>query len=77
VFDTYTALMAPAKTPPEAVAFLEKQALAVLAKPDLRKKLTEAGFEVTAKNGKGHMARVQKEVPMFKQIIADAGIKLS
>ena len=77
VFDTYTALMAPAKTPPEAVAFLEKQALALLAKPDLKKKLTEAGFEVTAKTGKGHMARVQKEVPMFKQIIADAGIKLS
>jgi tripartite-type tricarboxylate transporter receptor subunit TctC len=77
VFDTYTALMAPAKTPPEAVAYLEKQALALLAKPDLKKKLTEAGFEVTAKNGKGHMARVQKEVPMFKQIIADAGIKLT
>jgi tripartite-type tricarboxylate transporter receptor subunit TctC len=77
VFDTYTALMAPAKTPPESVAWLEKQALALLAKPDLRKKLTEAGFEVTAKTGKGHMARVQKEVPQFKQIIADAGIKLS
>ena len=77
VFDTYTALMAPAKTPPEAVAFLEKQSLALLAKPELRKKLTDAGFEVTARNGKGHMARVQKEVPMFKKIIADAGIKLS
>jgi len=76
VFDTYTALMAPAKTPPEAVALLEKQVLAVLSKPELRKKLTDAGFDVTARNGEGHMARVQKEVPMFKKIIAEAGIKL-
>jgi tripartite-type tricarboxylate transporter receptor subunit TctC len=76
VFDTYTALMAPAKTPPEFVAFLEKHALAILAKPELRKKLTDAGFDVTARTGKGHMARVTKEVAMFKQIIADAKIKI-
>jgi tripartite-type tricarboxylate transporter receptor subunit TctC len=76
VFDTYTALMAPAKTPPEAIAFLEKTALAALSKPELRKKLTDAGFEVTARNGEAHMARIEKEVPMFKKIIAEAGIKL-
>ncbi len=45
-------------------------------KSELRKKLTDAGFEVTARNGEGHMARIQKEVPMFKKIIAEAGIKL-
>ena len=77
IFETYTALMAPAKTPPEVVVLLEKQALAALAKPDLRRKLTEAGFDVTARNGKGHMARVAKEIPMFKKIIDEAGIKLS
>ena len=76
VFDTYTALMAPAKTPPEYVAFLEKHALAILAKPDTRKKLTEAGFDVTARTGKGHMARVTKEVAMFRQIIVDAKIRI-
>jgi hypothetical protein len=30
---------------------------------------------VTAKTGKGHMERVAKEVPMYKKIIEDAGIK--
>ena len=75
VFDTYTALMAPAKTPPEIVGRLEKIALEVLAKPDLRQKLTQAGFEVTAKDGKGHAERIAKEVPMFRDIIAQAGIK--
>jgi tripartite-type tricarboxylate transporter receptor subunit TctC len=75
VFDTYTALMAPAQTPPEIVHQLEKVALDILNKPAMRQRLTEAGFEVTARDGKGHMARVAKEVPMFRDIIAQAGIK--
>jgi tripartite-type tricarboxylate transporter receptor subunit TctC len=75
VFDTYTALMAPAKTPPEIVGRLEKVALDILSKPDMRQRLTQAGFEVTAKDGKAHMQRLAKEVPMFSDIIAQAGIK--
>jgi len=74
VFETYCALMAPVKTPPEIVAKLEKVALDILAKPDMKQKLTAAGFEVTAKTGKGHMERVAKEVPMYKKIIEDAKI---
>jgi tripartite-type tricarboxylate transporter receptor subunit TctC len=75
VFETYTALMAPAKTPPDIVAQLERVALEVLHRPDMREKLTQAGFEVTAKPGKEHMARVAKEVPIFAEIIAQAGIQ--
>jgi tripartite-type tricarboxylate transporter receptor subunit TctC len=75
VFDTYTALMAPAKTPPENVARLEKIALEVLNKPDMREKLTKSGFEVTALDGKGHAARIAREVPMFRNIIVQANIK--
>ena len=74
VFDTYTALMAPAKTPPEFVAKLESVALDILRKSDIRQKLTESGFEVTAKSGKDHMVRVTKEVAMFRQIIEQAKI---
>ena len=77
VFETYTALVAPAKTPPEVVGKLEKVALDILDRPDMREKLTKSGFQVQAKDGKGHMARVAKEVPMFKEIITQAGIKLS
>jgi tripartite-type tricarboxylate transporter receptor subunit TctC len=67
--------MAPAKTPPEIVSRLEKVALEILNKPDMRQRLTEAGFEVTARDGKGHTQRLAKEVPMFADIIAQAGIK--
>jgi len=75
VFDTYTALMAPAKTPPEIVARLEKETLAILRRPEMRAKLEQSGFDVQAKDGKGHMERVTKEVAMFRDIIEKAGIK--
>ena len=74
VFETYTSLMAPAKTPPEAVIWLESEALKVLQRQELRNKLVEAGFEIQAKDGKTHMARVAREVPMYREIIASAGI---
>ena len=75
VFDTYCAMMAPAKVPHEIVAKLEKVCLDILAKPENKEKLVTAGFEVTAKDGKGHDARIAREIPLFKKIIADAGIK--
>ncbi|HWP25802.1 MAG TPA: tripartite tricarboxylate transporter substrate binding protein [Xanthobacteraceae bacterium] len=74
VFDTYCALVAPAKTPPDIVTKLEKTVLDILAKPDMKKKLTEAGFQITALDGKGHAARIAREVPMYKDIIQKAGI---
>jgi tripartite-type tricarboxylate transporter receptor subunit TctC len=75
VFDTYTALMAPAHTPPEIVSRIETVALEILHRPEMMKNLGEAGFEVTARDGKGHMERVAREVPMFRDIIVQAGIK--
>jgi tripartite-type tricarboxylate transporter receptor subunit TctC len=75
VFETYTALLAPAKTPPDVVARLEKDTLAILHRPDMRAKLSQSGFQVQARDGKGHMARVAKEVPMYREIVAQAGIK--
>jgi tripartite-type tricarboxylate transporter receptor subunit TctC len=75
VFDTYCALMAPAKVPHEIVAKLEKVCLDILAKPENKEKLVTAGFEVTAKTGKGHAERIAREIPLFKKIIQDAGIK--
>lgn len=75
VFDTFCALVAPAKTPPEVVAKLEKVTLEILKRPDMQKKLTDLGFQITALDGKGHAARIAREVPMFKDVIQKAGIK--
>jgi tripartite-type tricarboxylate transporter receptor subunit TctC len=76
VFETYTALLAPAKTPPEIVSRLEKETLAILGRPEMREKLSQSGFQVQARDGTAHMARVAKEVLMYRQIVSQAGIKL-
>ena len=75
VFATDTVLLAPAKTPPDAVKWLEKETLAVLNKPDMKEKLFKAGFLVRPQDGKAAMARVAKEVTIFREVIAQAGIK--
>lgn len=75
VFETYCGLMTQAKVPTEIVARLEKVTLDILNKPDTKKKLVDAGFDVSAKTAKDHAARIAKEVPMYKKVIEDAGIK--
>jgi tripartite-type tricarboxylate transporter receptor subunit TctC len=75
VFDTFCALVAPSKVPAEIVKKLETTVLGIIAKPDMQKKLTDAGFEITALDGQGHAARIAREVPMFKDVIEKAGIK--
>ena len=75
VFATDTVLLAPAKTPPEAVKWLEAETLKVLSTPDMKEKLFKAGFQVRPKGADAAWARVSKEVTMFKQIIEQAGIQ--
>lgn len=75
VLDNYTALSAPAKTPADIVERLEKTTLGILADPAMRQRLLQSGFEVSARNGRAHMERLRKEVPMYAKIIRDAGIK--
>jgi tripartite-type tricarboxylate transporter receptor subunit TctC len=75
VLDTYVALMAPARTPPEIVARLERETLAALARPELRDRLLQSGFAVEARTGKAHAGRIAREVPMFRELIERAGIK--
>jgi len=75
VLENYVGFMAPANTPPEIVARLEKETLAVLNNPDVRAKLVKSGFKVEARTGKDHQARIDREVPMYRDIITQAKIK--
>ncbi len=67
-------LLAPAKTPPDRVKWLETETLKVLSTPDMKDKLYKAGFLVRAKGADAAWARVTKEIVLFKQIIDQAGI---
>lgn len=74
VFATDTVLLAPAKTPPEVVKWLEAETLKVLATPEMKEKLFKAGFLVRPKGGEAAWARVTKEIGIYKAVIDQAGI---
>jgi tripartite-type tricarboxylate transporter receptor subunit TctC len=74
VFATDTVLLAPARTPPEMVAWLEKATLKVLATPEMKEKLYQAGFLVRPKGARDAWARLTKEIEVYKSIIEQAGI---
>jgi tripartite-type tricarboxylate transporter receptor subunit TctC len=67
--------MAPAKTPPEVVKYLETETLKVLGTKDMKDKLYQQGFLVRAKGADAAWTRVTKEIGMFRTIIEQAGIK--
>jgi tripartite-type tricarboxylate transporter receptor subunit TctC len=75
VFATDTVFLAPAKTPPEAVKWVEKETLKVLQTQEMKDKLFKAGFLVRPKGADAAWTRVQKEIGMFKAIIEQAGIQ--
>ena len=76
VSETSQVLLAPAKTPPEITARVAKETLAILNKPDIRDKLVKAGFEVLAEGPEGLARRIAAEVPMWREVVAQTGIKL-
>ena len=67
-------LLAPAKTPPAEVKWLESATLKVLLTPEMKDKLFQAGFLVRPKGADAAWARVTEEITTFKQIIDQAGI---
>jgi tripartite-type tricarboxylate transporter receptor subunit TctC len=75
VFATDMVLLAPAKTPPDMVKWLEAETLKVLQTPAMKDKLFGAGFLVRAKGADAAWARVTKEIDTFKEVIEKAGIK--
>ena len=75
VFATDMVLLAPAKTPPDIVKWLEAETLKVLSTPEMKEKLYKAGFLVRPKGADAAWARVTKEIGMFKAIIEQAGIQ--
>ncbi len=75
VFATDCALLAPSKTPPDVVKWLEEQTLKILSTAEMKDKLYKAGFQVRAKGAAAAWERISKEVDLFKGIIDRAGIK--
>lgn len=75
VLDTFTAMLLPAKTPPEIADRLSKAVLTVLGPPEIRAKLRTVGFEVNAGGSDALKAKIARELPLWRDIAKIAGIK--
>ena len=75
VLDTMVMLAGPARLPPEITARLSNAMQAILERPAIRQSLQRGGFDVVSKPPAALAARISKEVPMWRDIVAVTGLK--
>jgi tripartite-type tricarboxylate transporter receptor subunit TctC len=74
--DTFQAIFAPAGTPKPIVDRLAKEIAAILARPEVRERFQNIGLPVVAEGPDAFRARIAREVPMYKEAIDKAGLKI-
>ncbi|HCQ46103.1 MAG TPA: hypothetical protein DIW53_04570 [Achromobacter sp.] len=73
---SWSGMFAPKGTPDATVKKLTADFKAVLADPDIKKKVTEAGFEIVASNGPELDAYVKSEYDRWSAFIKSSNINL-
>jgi tripartite-type tricarboxylate transporter receptor subunit TctC len=76
VSDTFQGIYAPAGTPQSVIDRLVKELNIILARPDVKEKFIKAGLPVVAEGPDAFRARIAHEVPMYKEIIDKAGLRI-
>ena len=74
--DTSYGLYAPAGTPQPIIDRLVKELSKILKQPDVVERYRKSGAPVLAEGPNGFRARIAREVPMYKQIVEKAGLKV-
>jgi tripartite-type tricarboxylate transporter receptor subunit TctC len=69
------ALFAPAGTPPDIIALLNREVNAVLLLPEVRDKLAEQGIEISGGTPEALAATVKSEIAKWAKVIKDGNIK--
>jgi tripartite-type tricarboxylate transporter receptor subunit TctC len=75
VTESFQAVMGPVGTPKAVIDRLERDIVKVLKQPDIVAKMREIGFVVTAGGPDVLRARIERELPMWKNVIEQAGVK--
>jgi tripartite-type tricarboxylate transporter receptor subunit TctC len=71
----WNALVAPAHTPPEIVAALNRHIAAIVAMPDFRRRLIDLGTEAKASTPAELGARLATDIDKWAAVIKQAGIE--
>ena len=73
--DAWSGVLAPAKTPPEIVAKLQREIARILHSPDTKARLASFGFEPVGNTPAQFAALIKAELMKWEKLIKDAGIK--
>ena len=76
VVETTQMLLVPAGTPKPIIERLAKEVRVILNKPDVRERMLKASFAVKFEDPDELAARIAREVPMWKELVDRAGIKI-
>jgi tripartite-type tricarboxylate transporter receptor subunit TctC len=74
-FDSWTGFLAPAGTPPAAIAQIHAETARISKLSDIRDRLTAAGFEVVGGPPEAFAALIRDNNARLGKVIRDAGIK--
>ena len=72
---SWSAVAAPAGTPPAIIARLHKEFVEILRMPDIRKRHDEVGAEIIASSPAEFHAYLKSELAKFEKLVKAAGIK--
>ena len=74
--DTSYGLWVPASTPQPIVDRLVKELAAILQQPDVVERYRKSGAPVIGEGPAAFKARIDREVPMYREIVQKAGLKV-
>jgi tripartite-type tricarboxylate transporter receptor subunit TctC len=74
-FVTWSGFFAPAGTPKDVIARLNREIVRILAEPEIRKRIIDTGGEPFASTPDELRERIRKEMPMWTALVRDAGAK--
>ncbi len=75
VSDTFSALLAPAKTPQDVIDRLVKEAQAAMRTQEALQQAQRAGFQIVAGTPSQLANKIATEIPAVKELVARIGIK--
>ena len=71
----WNALFAPAGTPPEAIARLNKEIVEIVAMPEVRKRMAELGGEARGSTPEALAQHLKNDIAKWRMVVEQAGIE--
>lgn len=73
--NSWYGFLAPKGTPPEVVARLNKEIIAIMTSPDVSERMKGAGFDVTTSTPAEFRKKITDDMKYWKDVVARTGIK--